>query len=199
MAKLFPYMLVEGFLEPELNKQILDFAIEKRADFIPTPVSRGGHNVADDSVCVSETLYDMGRLKDMLTEKFRTLIPEMISQLKISAFTPGRIDLHLAAHGDGAFFVNHIDTIVHKDKETPRVVSAIYYLHTTPKAFTGGELRLHPLPFGPDADEPVDIQPNNNTLLAFPSFAPHEVLRINAPGVEFPDWRFALNCMIHRA
>lgn len=199
MAKLFPYLLVNDFLEPELNQEILDFAVEKESEFIATPISRGGMNVPDESICVSVTLYDMGRLQEKLDEKFRSMVPEMISHLKISPFTAGRIDLHLAAHGDGAFFSNHIDTIVHKDKETPRVISAIYYLHTSPKQFTGGELRLHPLPFGPDSDEPVDVAPDNNKLLVFPSFAPHEVLRINAPGVEFKNWRFALNCMIHKA
>ena len=60
-------------------------------------------------------------------------------------------------------------------------------------------MRLHTIDIGDEDIQPKDISPDNNSLLAFPSFSPHEVLPVIAPGVEFEDWRFAVNCWIHKA
>ena len=60
---------------------------------------------------------------------------------------------------------------------------------TTPKGFSGGDLRIGSL----TSDEVVDIEPEHNKLVIFPSFVPHEVLRIDRPSGRFADSRFAVN------
>jgi SM-20-related protein len=198
MAKLFPYLLFENFLDIDLNKDILNYAIENEVNFVVSSVSKSGSNVYDSELCESKTLYNMGPSKSIFQEKIAERIPEMASRLQISPFKPGKIEVQIGAYGDGSFFLDHIDTVVHEKSERPRVISAIYYFHSTPKRFTGGELRLHPLPFGQGSDEPVDIIPKNNSLLVFPSIAPHEVLPIHAKDIGFKDWRFAINCWVHK-
>lgn len=60
-----------------------------------------------------------------------------------------------------------------------------------PRGFAGGELRLHP--FSPDgARDWLDIEPEHNALLAFPSWAPHEVRPVNCPSRRFEESRFAV-------
>ena len=191
-------MLVNNFLDPALNEQIREFAIESEKNFVASSVSKNGYDVQDPVICESKTLYDMGPSARIFREKIGECLPEMISALQISRFLPGRIETQIGAYGDGSFFLDHIDTVVHGKADRPRMISAIYYFHSTPKKFTGGELRLHPFPFGHGDDKPLDIVPENNSLLIFPSIAPHEVLPIHASGVEFKDWRFAINCWIHR-
>jgi Rps23 Pro-64 3,4-dihydroxylase Tpa1-like proline 4-hydroxylase len=40
----------------------------------------------------------------------------------------------------------------------------------------------------------ADIEPGQNRLVAFPSWAPHEVMPISCPSRRFIDSRFAVNC-----
>jgi SM-20-related protein len=198
MAKLFPFRHIHDFLSADLSDRILNYAAERQSDFRPSTTSANGMAMVSDHR-ISMTLNDLGPLKSEVAQHILAALPEVIDQLKISAFEVGEVELQLAAHGDGALFVTHIDTGVHEKKEKPRVISMVYYLHTRPKQFSGGNLRLHTLPIGEEEVEPVDISPDHNSLLAFPSFAPHEVLPIVAPGVEFKDWRFAVNCWVHKA
>jgi Rps23 Pro-64 3,4-dihydroxylase Tpa1-like proline 4-hydroxylase len=116
------------------------------------------------------------------------------------------VELELAAHGDGAHFHAHLDIPNGKHRKPlgaepgmDRILSAVYYFHREPKAFSGGDLRLfrfgaHPAD-GPVAEEDrVDIAPLQNSLVAFPSWALHEVRPIQCPSQAFEDYRFAINC-----
>ena len=198
MAKLFPYMHRRNFLSEELSEQILAYAVSREKDFSRSRVLNQGVLTVSD-LRISFTLKDLGPYKEIFTENISKIIPEMIASLQISPFNIGEIEVQFAAHGNGAFFTSHIDTAVHEKTETPRIISAVYYLHSIPKKFQGGNLRLHTVPIGEENDQPKEITPDNNSLLVFPSHAPHEVLSVVAPNVEFKDWRFAVNCWIHRA
>ena len=83
-------------------------------------------------------------------------------------------------------------------RASDRLLSAVYYFHAEPKAFSGGALRLYPFGAKKDEDSFADVQPEQNTLLVFPSWAPHEVLPVSCPSGRFSDSRFAVNCWIHR-
>jgi SM-20-related protein len=198
MAKLFPHLLITDFLPTALNKEILAYAIDRKLDFQESKIQKAGQTLVSNTR-ISMTLYDLGPFKNPIEENIRKAIPTLVKALKIPDFPVGTVELQLAAHGDGARFISHIDTRVHHVSDTPRVISAVYYLHSEPRKFEGGLLRLHTIPLGDDDVQPLDISPDNNSLLAFPSIAPHEVLEVIAPGVEFQDWRFAVNCWIHRA
>jgi Rps23 Pro-64 3,4-dihydroxylase Tpa1-like proline 4-hydroxylase len=102
--------------------------------------------------------------------------------------------LELVAHGDGAVFKTHKDTATGVvTGRSPRQISMVYYLHSRPKRFTGGQLRYYAI--GQNAF--IDIEPGHDVLLAFPSIAPHSVERVACPGVPFADWRFAVNIWLH--
>ena len=76
-----------------------------------------------------------------------------------------------------------------------RALSGVYYLHRAPKGFSGGALRFYAIG---DANRFVDVEPVHNSLLVFPSWAPHEVMPISCPTGAFMDSRFAVNCWLHR-
>ena len=101
------------------------------------------------------------------------------------------------AHNDGAFYKRHIDTQTASERDAIRVLSGVYYFHAEPKAFTGGALRLYAIG-DPDKKTFVDIEPAHDSLLAFPSWAPHEVRPISCPSKRFTDSRFAINCWMYR-
>ncbi len=107
-------------------------------------------------------------------------------------------EVELVAHRDGAFFEPHIDIMIQARRDqmpSDRIVTLVWYFHAQPQRFSGGELAL--LPLGPG--EPVLIEVRDNRLLAFPSFAMHEVRTVSVPGDRFADARFAVNVWLHRA
>jgi Rps23 Pro-64 3,4-dihydroxylase Tpa1-like proline 4-hydroxylase len=101
--------------------------------------------------------------------------------------------LELVAHGDGAFFARHFDTTAHHRR---RIISTVYYFHALPKAFSGGVLRLHSMAATGRDGTFIDIPPDYDTLVFFPSMFPHEVLPVKSPSGKFLDSRFAINCWI---
>jgi Rps23 Pro-64 3,4-dihydroxylase Tpa1-like proline 4-hydroxylase len=199
MSVLFSYKTIECFLDESLCSDLLNYAIDKKDNFLPATVYKAGLDKVNPKTRISLINKDIDHFKPILLKKISKNIPNLVEALKIPTFELGEIEIELAAHGNGAFFAQHIDTIVHKKETSPRAISAVYYLHSQPKMFTGGQLRLHPMPFLKGDDQPIDIEPDHNTLVAFPSWAPHEVLPVICPDNDFKNWRFAINCWIHKA
>jgi len=110
-------------------------------------------------------------------------------------------EIELVAHGDGGFYHRHIDTFTGsgRSRSGDRVVSCVYYFHSRPKQFAGGELRLYPLPTRvAPAPEPIDVAPEHDTLVAFSSWMPHEVMPTVCPTKQFKDYRFSINCWVYQ-
>jgi len=144
-------------------------------------------------------LKNFGELKVEIEGKIRSALPTLFEKLGSPPFVPFDIELELIAHGDGAFFALHKDTFGQTtEAQSHRVISAVYYFHELPKAFSDGVLRLHPLAPDPSSNSHVDIEPLNDTLVFFPSWFPHEVTLVKCPSRRFEDSRFAINCWIHR-
>lgn len=122
----------------------------------------------------------------------------VVVSLGIKPFRYTDIKFRLAAHADGDFFKPHRDTFVGKDRPKAggdRVVTAVYYLHRQPCGFRGGDLLIQP--FGPG--ETIVVQPRDNRLVAFPSFAIHEVTTVDVPSQDFSDSRFSVSIWFKRA
>jgi Rps23 Pro-64 3,4-dihydroxylase Tpa1-like proline 4-hydroxylase len=143
-------------------------------------------------------LRDFGPVKTVLHRRLLDLVPTLIRDLRVTPFEPSRVELELVANNDGAFFKRHIDMHIGATRlASDRLLSAVYYFHAEPKAFSGGALRLYS--FGAaDKGSFADVQPEQNTLLVFPSWVSHEVLRVNCPSRRFSDSRFNVNCWVHR-
>lgn len=190
--------ILEGFLPDQDRQALLDYALAHEQQFAPSLVRRQGSGEVDTSKRLSWLCQ--GGLGP-LTEPFRTAIleatPQVLARLGLPAFPIAEVEIELAAHRDGSFFHSHLDTMVEVNRlglGSDRIVSFVYYFHSVPRGFSGGELALHPL--GQGSSEL--IEPADNRLVAFPSFMPHEVLPMACPGNRFADARFAVNCWLHR-
>ena len=118
--------------------------------------------------------------------RFLPLVPHMVGKLRTTPVRAPGLELELVAHNQGAFYKRHIDTQTASDRKSLRVLSGVYYFHAVPKAFTGGELRLYAI--GAENAPFVDIAPERNSLLVFPSWAPHEVRPISCSSGRFIDF-----------
>ena len=196
-----PYRCIRDFLTTDERNDILEFSIANEARFKSTEILRGGIGEINPQQRASVGLRDFSPAKDLLRARVTALCPKLIAELRVTSFVPAKVELELVAHGDGAFFRRHIDTVtgpVAKGRST-RMISAVYYFYTEPKAFAGGALQLYRFGRVESADDFIDIQPEQNALVAFPSWVAHEVLPITCPSGRFADSRFAVNCWVHAA
>jgi len=196
-----PYRLVRDFLPPPTPGHLLDWAIGNEAEFTPTVVDYQQQNGQDPTVRVSLGVRKFGPLEAMLREHVLKIAPVLIEELRVSLSGISRVELEFVAHNDGAFFTRHIDTETGARwaADGIRFLSGVYYLHHQPKAFTGGCLRL--FPFGGDGRQEafVDVEPEHNTLVVFPSWVAHEVRPIHCPSKRFAHSRFAINIWLRAA
>ena len=195
--KIPSYALVRDWLGTETVERLLQFAQTNENRFQDAEVIMHGEEGRLDRARRVSKRLGLGDLRAELSAKVTDLLPLIFERLGIKPFKPNKIEVELVAHGDGAFFLRHIDTLTHRDCRR-RVISAVYYFHALPKAFSGGVLRLHSLAASGMQCTFVDIAPDYDTLVFFPSFFPHEVLPVNCASPHFRDSRFAINFWIHR-
>jgi SM-20-related protein len=188
-----PYHVIHDFLPPEIVAALLAFAEQHEHEFSPTGVGDDPRAAVNPAVRVSTGLRRIGRFRPLLKARLLELAPGLIAALKLTPFEVSQVELQLVAHGDGAFYVRHIDTQMIRPTEHIRLLSGVYYVHRQPKAFAGGALRLYAIG---DDRRFVDIEPACNALLVFPSWAPHQVMPVSCPSGRFADSRFAINCWL---
>lgn len=185
-----PHRIVQGFLGEELIGRLLAYAQARENAFTETKVGNGR---IDPEIRVSRVLRDFGELRAEIEHRFRAIVPWAMGELRLLPFELAKCEIELAAHGDGAFYLRHIDTRVHNpDAETQRAMTGVLYFHALPKGYGGGQLRLYAL--DSRGEHYVDIEPERDQLLLFPAWAPHEVRPISCPSGKFSDSRFAINC-----
>jgi SM-20-related protein len=192
------------FLDPEEHSALLDWSIASRGRFIP---ARLLGNVLDETRRIAQRLPDLGPHGPVLVRRIKENLAEIFRRTGTRPFEVEAFELELAAHGDGAFFAAHSDIPFGEGRKPvggdrngthDRLVSAVYYFHREPRRFSGGTLRLYR--FGDQEAEGdfIEFEPEQNSLVVFPSWARHEVRRVDCPGCAFEDYRFAVNAWLCR-
>jgi Rps23 Pro-64 3,4-dihydroxylase Tpa1-like proline 4-hydroxylase len=192
-----PYVMLGDFLDGNTVADLLAFTLASEPQFEAAMVGRRADRAINPTTRVSVATRNLGDFVPALRSKLLALVPELVAKLGISSLQAPQIELQLVAHNDGAFFKRHIDTFTVAERGSLRLLSAIYYFHAEPKGFSGGALRLYAIGGNEDEDF-VDVDPVHNSLLVFPSWAPHEVMPISCPSKRFIDSRFAINCWVRR-
>jgi hypothetical protein len=193
-----PYLVLPDFLDAASVAGLIDFTLAHEDAFSPTMTGYGVLSQLRPDVRLSFSTRNLGPFKPMLVEKLRMLVPDLVRRLRVmeSLQKPG-FEIELVAHNDGAFYRRHNDTGTAAGSGALRVLSGVYYFHTQPKGSTGGALRLFAIGGAATATF-IDVEPAHNTLLVFPSWAPHEVRPVVCPSKRFADSRFAINCWVQR-
>lgn len=194
--------MFRGVLGSRTVTALLDYVAAREQGFIPAKVRDRGAGRAKLDYGRRECLLlgDLGELKAPIETFVRQIAPDAVAQLGlIEPYVEPR-EFEISAHGDGGHFEPHLDTVDRLNHV--RILSCVYYFAATPRRFTGGELRLYgfPKPSGdPEAAPPYfDVAPETDTLVAFPSWLRHEVRPTRVPSGAWADYRFAINCWIHR-
>ncbi len=212
LAPLPPFLQLRGFLSDAERQRLLEWVLAHRDAFEPATVSGkgGAKRCIDPLLRIALTAPVPETIKEALRAPLLNALDAVADGIGYSGPPPTSLELQLAAHGDGAHFRPHLDIPLGQTRAPlgaapgeDRVLSAVYYFHGAPNGFSGGELRLHR--FGADWHrddaEPssfVDIEPVDNSLVIFPSWALHEVRPVRCPSGRFENYRFAINCWFCR-
>lgn len=170
-----PYQVYRGFLDSETHARLLAWTMENEAKFETSSVLHSfvqDDSKQDPALRRSLRVSDFGPMKAIVRQRVLDFVPKLIGDLRVTPFEPSNVELELVSNNEGAFFKPHVDTFMaDARKASDRVLSVVYYFHAEPKAFSGGALRLYAFGAWEDEGNFADVQPEQNTLVAFPSWA----------------------------
>jgi len=204
-----PYVQLCNFLPVDDHRGLVDWVLTAARRFKPAAVrsrQAGAKNRVDTSFRVALINTDLGPLRPAIEGRLQNSLSDIMRGTGYRGEEPRSLELELAAHGDGAHFNAHSDLPIGEGRGPlgaapgeDRVISAVLYFYDEPKGFSGGCLRLFRFGAASEADRAqpenfVDIEPLQNSLVAFPSWATHEVRHVSCPSKRFEHYRFALNC-----
>lgn len=191
-----PVLIVDGFLAPAAADAFLADVVRQESCFEPTRL--GNHNRVDTEMRRSRALACPLGWRARLRGAVAPLVPAAVERLGLSPIQVDEYEMEVVAHEDGAFYGPHVD-LHQREAGSPqgdRVLSMVAYFHHEPKRFSGGTLRLFPLPAGRITEKVIEVEPRHNRAVVFSSWVPHEVTAVHCPSGRFVDARFALNCWV---
>jgi SM-20-related protein len=191
-----PHFVLHNFLPAPQHEALLAWTLAQESRF--TPAGIAGQTI-NNSIRRCERLNDLGPFATLFTQLLTDSYQSWLLTLDAAAFDQTSVELQIAAYGDGAHFAFHTDTgSGTSHAPTRRMLTAIYYFYRTPRLFTGGDLHLYDLRARPGSEAFTTIAPEQNSLLVFPSELGHEVTPIIQSTGHFADFRFVVNCWLHR-
>lgn len=193
-GRFLPYRRYPGWMGAEVVAALLDYACLNQDLFGASEIIRPNYTGVDCNARVSERTRRLGDFHRLFVQRALAQLPEVCAAFGCGEFAVQDVEVELVAHGDGAFFSCHSDTLGGRSRagRWPRRVTMVYYLHALPKAFSGGDLRYYSI----DGTKFKDIEPDCDEMVAFPSWALHSVERVSLDSGAFRDRRFAVNMWI---
>ncbi len=189
-----------NFLTKQEVRGLMEYTLSHEADFTPGSIipneKTEGETVPDYRR--ARVLFEFGEYRTLIEDRILAYLPSVLRLLCRDAFPIWYIDSQITASNDGDFYKEHRDNGASEPMTIPlRQLSFVYYFHSQPKAFSGGQLRFHDWADG-EGDEVrsftnTTIIPRQNTIVFFPSSYEHEVLAVNCPSRRFENSRFTAN------
>jgi Rps23 Pro-64 3,4-dihydroxylase Tpa1-like proline 4-hydroxylase len=182
------WLVCDEFLAPSEAELVLESALEGAHAYEPSAVMQG-----DADYRRSNVRYYEPRSMALLQTRLTASAEAICERLRIAPFGVRQLELQLSCSGHGDYYRPHSDN--HNERLRSRRVTCVYYVHREPKAFRGGELRIH----APGSAQPrfADVEPQHNRLVAFESSLQHEVRPVVLQPDRFADRRFAMNAWLH--
>jgi Rps23 Pro-64 3,4-dihydroxylase Tpa1-like proline 4-hydroxylase len=195
-------VVLDEFLSPQEVEELTRFTLEHKANFTASEVlsPHAEDGVVNYEHRRSRVLMDLGRYEHLMVERVKSVMPEVLRELNLEPFTIAGVEAQVTASNDGDFFHFHSDN--GSDRVACRYLTFVYFFHREPKAFEGGELRIHDsrLQDGLYVSQGSyqTIVPRQNQIVLFPCEMRHEITAVKCPSRAFADSRFTLNGWFRR-
>lgn len=200
-------VVLDEFLAPQELEQITRFALEHESDFRTSEVlsSKAEQGVVNYEHRRSLVLMDLGRIQDLMLARIKTVLPEVLDELGMAEFAIRDVEAQMTASNEGDFFRFHNDN--GGDAVQSRYLTFVYFFHREPRAFAGGDLRIHDAHLDDsrlEGDHYLSegtyqtIVPRQNQIVFFPCELMHEITAVECASRQFADSRFTLNGWLRR-
>jgi hypothetical protein len=170
-------VIIPDFFPLDVNQSLCDYTWKHEASFFERSHSLGFP--LQKSFAAS---HGFDGWKSHIVEMLGLRLPSVLDAFGLACFNPGKIEADVSAILDKGFLELHNDTFCAPD----RLLTYVYYFHSVPKRFKGGQLIIH----GLEPQESV-VEPENNTCIFFPAHCYHQVLPVACR--DFVDGRFSVN------
>ena len=195
-------VVLDEFLAPQELEELTRFTLDQQSNFaeseVLSPHAEGG--VVNYDHRRSRVLMDLGSYQDLMLERIKTVLPEVLNKLDMEEFTLAGVEAQITASNDGDFFHFHSDNA--SDRVASRYLTFVYFFHREPQPFEGGELRIHDAHL--EGNEYVSegsyqtIVPRQNQIVFFHCQLMHEITELKCPSQRFADSRFTVNGWLRR-
>ena len=190
----YPCIIYKDFLPSDINAALLQHAVLNQEDFHASKIFYDKRKEVDEKVnnpkmenwrksqFTDKKTFEF--FYEVLSDKMLSMFDEICENLNISKFEVGDIEMQMTSHNDGDFYKPHVDN--GSADASRRSLTFVYYFHSLPKQFSGGQLLF----FQP---KPSVIEPENNTIVFFDPALKHAVHPVQCPSRLFEHSRFTLN------
>lgn len=200
MIKPAKVVVKRNFLTKQELRGLMEYTLTHEADFTPGSIIPNEKTEASTvpDYRRSRVLFQFGEYRTLIEDRILANLPSVLRVLRRESFPLWYVDSQITASNDGDFYKAHRDNGASEPVDIPlRQLSFVYYFHSEPKAFSGGQLRFHDWAAGEVENvEQVGtrtIIPRQNTIVFFPSSYEHEVLPVRCPSRKFANSRFTAN------
>ena len=195
-------VIFDEFLAPTELQRLTTYTLAHEESFQVSEVISPGvvGGVIDPEYRRSRVLMDLGEFEEIFRARIEAALPRVLERLGMPPFPITRFESQITASNHGDYFRHHSDNA--EEEIARRQLTYVYFFHREPKAFEGGELRLH------DACKQNGtwissgtykaLVPLQNQIVFFPSGLLHEITPIVCPTQLFADSRFTVNGWLHR-
>jgi Rps23 Pro-64 3,4-dihydroxylase Tpa1-like proline 4-hydroxylase len=195
-------VVLDEFLAPGELQELTTYVFAREHDFRTSEVISPGvvGGVIDPEYRRSRVLMDLGKHGDVILGRIQSALPRVLEKLGMAPFATTRVESQITASNHGDFFRHHSDNA--EEEIASRQLTYVYFFHREPKAFSGGELRLHDSyrengGWSSTGDYKA-VVPEQNQIVFFPSSLLHEITPVQCPSQAFGDSRFTVNGWLHR-
>lgn len=192
----YPVAILDDLLAETEWRALLDRVLASERDFHPSQT----HDRRSD-YRHSLVMRPPEDLVKPVVDSVREVIPEALSYLRIDPIVVGQVEAQITASIDGSFFGVHTDA--DHEKVPKRYLTYVYYFNRSPKAFTGGELRVYDDLLRNNklarAETFQVIEPLHNRIVLFWARVMHEVMPVRVSSGRFADARFTVNGWVNKA
>jgi Rps23 Pro-64 3,4-dihydroxylase Tpa1-like proline 4-hydroxylase len=186
----------EGFLPDDQVARLYDEVLASEARFVASFTQD-----ANPGIRRSFVLNPPDTLVAPVVARVREAMPDVLARIRLPEVDVGRIEAQVTASNDGSFFGVHTDADY--DKLALRHLTYVYYFNGTPKAFSGGELRIYDDVLRNNrlarSDTFQTVEPLHNSIVFLWARAMHEVRPVSVPSRAFRDSRFTVNGWVNKA
>jgi SM-20-related protein len=192
------FIIVDDFLSKDALTR-LDHHVRADPDALEL-MNFGGHPTEGYSALRKLWVHPraLGPADSAFLSAMNDSLKDLFAGTGVPPFEVSRMEIEVCAQRPGSFFAKHIDTDTleaSRSLSSDRLISTVFYFPREPLAFSGGELILYDFTGLVPA---ATISPRRNRLVAFPSFAYHEVTPMIAADDSLDAARWSVNCWLHR-